>query len=183
LDDVPDLSDDALEPPLAVVSVEPGMTGMDDSEEPRLLLAGATGLSAPPPVPAARFERGLVSAEPSMLARGQAAGIDLVGVVLLALLGYAALGLFWAPLAVASLLYSIVATVLLGRTPGSSLIAGAVPTGPRVARSPWTQTPATRDRVPAPLMVDVPDIPDPRETREAREAVEALEVLTLESLS
>lgn len=172
--------EEASEPPLAIANVEPDTNGI---EQPRLLLADATGYSAPPAAGASRFEPGPVGAEAAMLARGQAAAIDVVGILLLALVGYAVLGTFWAPLAVASLVYSVLATLLLGRTPGSALVAGAVPMRPRTARSPWTRTAPGRDRVPVRSMADLADLPDPRETREAREAVEALEVLTLESLS
>lgn len=178
--------DETSEAPLAITSasVQPETDEPDsDVDEPRLLLADTASFSAPPPVPAMRFEPEPVRTEALMLARGQAAAIDTVSVLLLALVGYAVFGMFWAPLAVAGLLYSVVATLLLGRTPGSTLLSGAAQRAPQPMRSPWTRTPAARDRVPARAMADVPDLPDPRETREAREAVEALEVLTLESLS
>lgn len=180
--------DETSEAPLALASVDPGTEEEKTDEEkenerPRLLLADATSYSAPSPGRAARFESAPAPAELPMLARGQAAAIDVVSVLLLALVGYAVLGMFWAPLAVASLLYGVVAMLLLGRTPGATLVAGAVPVGPRTTRSPWTRTPPARDRAPVRAVADLPDISDPRETREAREAVEALEVLTLESLS
>ncbi|MBM3772440.1 MAG: helix-turn-helix domain-containing protein [Acidimicrobiia bacterium] len=173
------------EAPLLHPSAKPDT---DDGEEPRLLLAETPGSEAPSSheamlVVAERFGAGHAAAKEPIPTRWLAAAIDASSTLLLALLGYTVFGTFWAPLAVISLLYNVVATLALGRTPGFALIAGVAPSGRSMARSADRQQPAPAlDRVHVGSVESTASISDVREAREPREAVNALEVLTIESL-
>lgn len=154
---------------------------VDLQSAPRLHLAEAPGDSAPiemprlQPVPVAA-----TAAQPDQV-RWYAAAIDVAAVLLVAALGYVAFGTFWAPLAVASLLCSVGATLLLGQSLGSAYVTSTRSVSPTMAT---TATPARVARPssasarPAPARAR--DIPEPSQ---AREALDALEVLTLESLT